>query len=43
MPAVESSATVHSRSGFSSGVNGISPGSCRAAHAFMICRVAKST
>src|SRR5262245_88254 len=42
-PAVETSATVHSRSGFASGLRGITPGSSRSAHAFIICRVAKST
>jgi hypothetical protein len=41
-PAVETSATVQSRSGFASGVKGMTPGSCRAAQAFMICRDAKS-
>jgi hypothetical protein len=42
-PVVETSATVHSRRGFASGTKGIRPGSSRAARAFMICRVAKST
>src|SRR6185436_20621814 len=42
MPAVETSATVQSRSGFASGVNGMMPGSCRAAHAFITWRLAKS-
>src|SRR5512134_1642526 len=41
-PAVETSATVHSRSGLASGVKGMTPGSCRAAQAFITCRDAKS-
>ena len=33
---------MHWRNGFVSGVKGITPGSCRTAQAFMICRDAKS-
>ena len=33
---------MHSPSGFASGVNGMTPGFCRAAQAFITCREAKS-
>ena len=41
-PAVETSATVHSRSGFASGVKGTTPGSYRPAQAFITILIAKS-